>query len=147
MGSSVCNCSTPSKNNESTLLREAKTKQHHCNTIPTTKQNKNTPILSQMTTHCVSSDSDTGSESDQTLQIEYHPTLPQSTDNGTRMYVQPDVEDDDNQRMHTTNHTHSNDNTLRDAQTTNAIQHTKHTKHTPHHDDTSEVKANESAPS
>eukprot|EP01083_Nonionella_stella_P036598 99847_1 len=73
------------------------------------------------------------------------------------------------QRIHTTNHTNSKlkmypiqnnldentairtesiqHNTPRDTQTTNAIQHTKHTKHAPHHDDTSEVKANESAPS
>eukprot|EP01083_Nonionella_stella_P231890 818521_1 len=91
MGSSVCNCSTPSKNNESTLLREAKTKQHHCNTIPTTKQNKNKPILSQMTTHCVSSDSDTESESVQTLPTPYHPSLPQSTDHDTRMYIRSDA--------------------------------------------------------
>eukprot|EP01083_Nonionella_stella_P036597 99843_1 len=108
-------------------------------------------IISSLTEedmNCLKSTLDNDGTNNQSNEQRIHTT--NHTNSKLKMYpIQNNLDENTATRMESIQHNavNSNDNTPRNTQPTNTIQHTKHTKHAPHHDDTSEVKANESAPS
>eukprot|EP01083_Nonionella_stella_P284138 967114_1 len=104
-----------------------------------------TSSLTEQDMDCLKSTLDNDETNNQSNEQRIHTT--NHTNSKLKMHpIQNNLDENTATRMESIQHNavNSNDNTPRNTQPTNTIQ---HTKHTPHHDDTSEVKANDCAPS